>query len=84
MKPGEVIVEPSTLQSLGLEWPLAGDANRNASVSLRYRTKGTDTWREGLPLLRIGGEETKYLSVDFTAPRDVRRQPVRSRTRHRV
>jgi hypothetical protein len=66
--PGEVIVEPPTLQALGIEWPLSGDANRNASVSVRYRRKGADAWREGLPLLRIGGEETKYLSLDFVAP----------------
>jgi hypothetical protein len=66
--PGEVIVEPPTLQALGIEWPLSGDANRNASVSIRYRRKGTDAWREGLPLLRIGGEETKYLSLDFVSP----------------
>ncbi len=35
--PGEILLEPSTLQALGIEWPLAGDANRNATVSLRYR-----------------------------------------------
>jgi hypothetical protein len=29
--PGVVIVEPPTLQSLGLEWTLSGDANRNAT-----------------------------------------------------
>jgi hypothetical protein len=66
--PGEVIVEPPTLQALGVEWPLEGDANRNATVSVRYRRKGTETWHEGLPLLRIGGEETKYLALDFTPP----------------
>src|SRR5689334_4399239 len=54
--PGEVIVQPSTLQSLGIEWPLAGDANRNASVRLQFRKLGTDPWREGLPPLRVGGE----------------------------
>jgi hypothetical protein len=66
--PGEIILEPATLQSLGIEWPLAGDANRNSTVSLRYRKKGTEAWHDGLPLLRIGGEQVKYLSVDFTAP----------------
>ncbi|MEO6366584.1 MAG: hypothetical protein ABIP38_01205, partial [Steroidobacteraceae bacterium] len=66
--PGEILVEPSTLQALGLEWPLLGDANRNASVAVRYRPKGSEAWREGLPLLRIGGEETKYLSLDYTSP----------------
>jgi hypothetical protein len=66
--PGELIIEPPTLHALGFEWLLAGDANRNASVNVRYRAKGIDAWREGLPLLRIGGEETKYLAVDYIAP----------------
>jgi hypothetical protein len=66
--PGEVIIEPPTLQSLGVEWPLSGDANRNSTVTLRYRRKGTEAWRDGLPMLRVGGEETRYLAVDFTAP----------------
>ncbi len=68
VEPGEIIIEPPTLQAVGLEWPLTGDANRNASVSIRYRRKGTQDWRDGLPLLRVGGEQTRYLSVDFTAP----------------
>ena len=67
--PGTVYMEPPTLEALGLEWPLSGDDNRNATVSIRYRKKGTENWREGLPPLRIGGEETRYLSLDFTAPR---------------
>lgn len=66
--PGQVIVEPPTLQALGFEWPLSGDANRNATASIRYRKKGTDAWHDGLPLLRVGGEETKYLALNFTAP----------------
>ena len=66
--PGEVLIEPPTLQALGFEWPLSGDANRNATVSIRYRKKGAEGWREGLPPLRVGGEETNYLAMDFTAP----------------
>jgi hypothetical protein len=66
--PGQLIVEPPTLQALGFEWLLSGDANRNATVSIRYRARGGSVWREGLPLLRIGGEETRYLAVDFVAP----------------
>lgn len=65
--PGEVIVEPSTLRAVGLEWPLQGDANRNASVRVRFRARGSDAWREGLPLLRLGGEETKYLAIEHVA-----------------
>ena len=38
--PGEVIVEPPTLNALGLEWPLQGDANRNATVSDPLSSKG--------------------------------------------
>jgi len=66
--PGDVVVQPPTLRALGVEWYLQGDANRNASVTVRYRLKGAEAWREGLPLLRIGGEETKYLALDFTPP----------------
>jgi hypothetical protein len=66
--PGQALVQPPTLRAVGVEWPLDGDANRNATVTLRYRRKGADAWRDGLPLLRIGGEETKYLALDFTPP----------------
>jgi hypothetical protein len=66
--PGEAVVEPPTLHALGIEWHLSGDDNRNATVSVRYRPVGSAAWREGLPLLRIGGEETKYLAVDHVAP----------------
>lgn len=56
VKPHEVIIEPPTLHSLGFEWPISGDANRNASVAVRFRKTSDDKWREGLPLFRIGGE----------------------------
>ena len=66
--PGELIMEPPSLNALGFEWLLEGDANRNATVALRYRAKGTEAWRDGLPPLRIGGEAVKYLSLDYVAP----------------
>ncbi len=53
------IVEPPTLIALGFEWPILGDANRNATVALAYRKAGETAWKEGLPLLRIGGEEIR-------------------------
>ena len=66
---GEPLVEPPTLISLGLEWPVEGDANRNAAVAVEYRRKGATAWRKGLPLLRIGGERTAYLqTLNYTAP----------------
>lgn len=54
---GDFIVEPPTLRCAGFEWTIYGDENRNASVSVRYRKKGTTEWKEALPLLRIGGEK---------------------------
>ncbi len=66
--PGEVVVEPPTLQALGFEWSLQGDANRNSSVAVLYRKKGATDWRQGLPLMRLGGEETKYQAYDVVVP----------------
>jgi hypothetical protein len=55
--PGTFFVERPTLQNLGFEWRIAGDANRNASVQVAYRQKGTSAWTAGLPLLRLDGED---------------------------
>lgn len=49
-------VEPATLICLGFEWDIEGDSNRNATVKVQYRRKGEREWRDGLPLLRIGGD----------------------------
>jgi hypothetical protein len=49
-------VERPTLLSLGFEWRIGGDDNRNAVVAVSYRKKGESTWQTGLPMLRIGGE----------------------------
>jgi hypothetical protein len=54
--PGRFHAEHPTLHNLGFEWLIDGDANRNASVEVRFRKSGTTTWRPALPLLRIGGE----------------------------
>lgn len=51
------IVEPPTLTCAGFEWIIRGDENRDASVSVEYRSKGEKIWQEALPLLRIGGEK---------------------------
>jgi hypothetical protein len=53
----EFIVEPPTLVCAGFEWVVNGDVNRNAAVAVSYRLKGEATWKEALPLLRIGGEK---------------------------
>jgi len=56
--PGQFVVEPPTLQNLGFEWYIDGDANRNATVSVQYH-KTSDTsgvWKQGMNLLRIQNE----------------------------
>ena len=67
--PGDLIIDPPTLMALGFAWPIKGDDNRNARVSISYRMKGETTWSRGLDLLRLQNEET-YLrgSLDYTAP----------------
>ena len=37
--PGEFVVEHPTLISLGFEWHIDGDANRNASVDVSFRSR---------------------------------------------
>lgn len=54
---GEFTVEPPTLVSLGFEWRISGDDNRNAKVETFYRKKGEQQWRDALPLMRVQREE---------------------------
>ncbi|MCS7024355.1 MAG: hypothetical protein NZV14_06105 [Bryobacteraceae bacterium] len=57
---GRFYVEHPTLLNLGFEWSIQGDANRNATVTTHYRKVGETRWREGLPLVRVGGGEIVY------------------------
>src|SRR4051812_44679233 len=54
--PVELWVEPPTLKSIGLEWRLTGDSNRNATVNAEFREQGTEKWRPALSLARLQGE----------------------------
>lgn len=67
---GKLVVEHPTLLNLGFEWAIAGDANRNATVSVRFRASGETAWREALPLVRIGGERVYRARehLDYTVP----------------
>jgi hypothetical protein len=67
--PGELVIDPPTLQNLGFEWFIDGDENRNASVTVEFRRQGDRDWQEALPLLRIGGERIFIESrVDVELP----------------
>ena len=65
---GEFIVEPSTLISLGFEWQIDGDDNRNAEVSVSYRKTGESAWRQGLPLFRLQREQINAGVIAYTTP----------------
>ncbi len=67
---GEFVVEHPTLQNLGFEWAIRGDANRNATVAVDFRIVGDSAWRPGLPLVRIGGERVyrNREHLDYTVP----------------
>src|SRR5437867_12180436 len=64
----EFITEPPTLLSLGFEWPIDGDDNRNATVVVSYRKKGEQAWKQGLPLLRIGNERINENALQYITP----------------
>lgn len=53
---GAFTVERPTLVSLGFEWRISGDTNRNARVETSYRKVGESAWHKGLPMLRLDGE----------------------------
>src|SRR5438067_10857267 len=63
---GTFLVEHPTLLNLGFEWTIEGDANRNATVEVRFRKLGTTVWRPALPLLRIGGERVYRTRENMT------------------
>src|SRR5690349_18288953 len=62
---GDLWIEPPTLVSIGFEWRIEGDDNRNSSVAVTYRKKGEQQWHNALPLLRLQRE-----SVSGGVPRD--------------
>jgi hypothetical protein len=67
---GRFVIEHPTLLNLGFEWAISGDANRNATVSVRYRAAGDSAWKPALPLVRIGGENVyrRRENLDYTVP----------------
>jgi len=65
---GEFITERPTLVSLGFEWHIDGDDNHNAAVSVFYRKKGEQAWKEGLPLLRLDHERINENALQYIVP----------------
>jgi hypothetical protein len=65
---GELTTEPPTLISLGFEWRVDGDDNRNARVDVSYRKQGERAWKNGPPLLRIGHERINENALQYVTP----------------
>src|SRR5262249_28085737 len=49
-------LDPPTITALGVQLPITGDDNFNASVAVRYRRAGTTAWRDALPLTHVHAE----------------------------
>ena len=64
VRPGEPQLDRPTLMALGVKLPVGGDDNYNATVSVRYRKAGTDTWRQALPLYRVRPETVRGWKVE--------------------
>lgn len=65
---GEFIVEPATLISLGFEWVIDGDDNRNAEISVFYRKRGEQAWKQGLSMFRLQREQIRSGVISYTVP----------------
>ena len=52
VRPGE-LRSYSTIHSIGLEWALVNDSDRDAAATVEYRASGASAWSSGLPLVRI-------------------------------
>ncbi|MBX7136345.1 MAG: hypothetical protein K1X83_00070 [Oligoflexia bacterium] len=60
--PGTLEAVIPTLSSAGFAWPITGDDNGNARVTIRYRRVGDAGWSQGLPFMRV---EKNTTSLNF-------------------
>lgn len=60
----------STLRSIGIEWPVTGDADHDASCSVQYRRQGTTPWKQAMSLVRADFNGANQLagSILFLEP----------------
>ncbi|MCD6365446.1 MAG: hypothetical protein J7M14_06180, partial [Planctomycetes bacterium] len=59
-KPGSISLRP-TWSCMGINWPIADEADMSATVTVRYRRKGAD-WRAAMPLWPHEYKETRMFS----------------------
>jgi len=63
LRPGTPRLDRPTLTTLGVQLPVTGDDNFNATVSLHYRVSGTQAWQTALPLFRVHPETVAGYTV---------------------
>ncbi len=63
--PGEVTTPYPTILNLAVEWKIAGDANLNGTVSVRYRAARENAWREAMPLRRVPAGQARRTTPTF-------------------
>jgi hypothetical protein len=63
--PGDVTTPHPTILNLAVEWKIAGDANLNGTVSVRYRGPGENAWREAMPLRRVPAGQSRRTTPIF-------------------
>ncbi|VAW09283.1 hypothetical protein MNBD_ACTINO02-206, partial [hydrothermal vent metagenome] len=49
--PGATRVD-ATFSNLGMTWTVSGDTNLNSTMTMRFRVKGTSTWRDAADAVR--------------------------------
>lgn len=65
LHPGTARLDRPTLTALGVQWPVSGDDDHDAQVSLRYRVKGSGAaWRDALALIRVHPEVVAGRTVE--------------------
>jgi Right handed beta helix region len=62
---GEVSTPHPTILNLAIEWRIAGDANLNGTVSVRYRAVGENRWRDAMALRRVPAGQSRRTTPIF-------------------
>lgn len=52
LHPGTPVLDRPTLTALGVQLPITGDDNYNATVTVRFHETGSTTWTDAQPLFR--------------------------------
>jgi hypothetical protein len=61
-QPGEPTLPNPTIHYLTILWPITGDADLDATVTVRFRLANGGAWRQGMPLFRIPAGTTQGFS----------------------